>query len=67
MSEEWNQEEKKAEETAGAGEVHKEEKKCKKNKKGTSEKRQNSKNGTAANISTKTQVGDDWNEHIRVQ
>ena len=30
-----NQEEKKAEETAGAGEVHKEEKKCKKNKKGT--------------------------------
>ena len=35
MSEEWNQEEKKAEETAGAGEVHKEEKKCKKNKKGT--------------------------------
>ena len=40
---------------------------AKKNKKGTSEKRQNSKNGTAANISTKTQVGDDWNEHIRVQ
>ena len=39
----------------------------KKNKKVTSEKRQNSKNGTAANISTKTQVGDDWNEHIRVQ
>ena len=35
MSEEWNQEEKKAEETAGAGEGHKEEKKCKKNKKGT--------------------------------
>ena len=26
MSEEWNQEEKKAEETAGAGEVHKEQK-----------------------------------------
>lgn len=40
---------------------------AKKNKKGTSEKRQNSKNGTAANISTKTQVGDDRNEHIRVQ
>ena len=32
MSEEWNQEEKKAEETAGAGEVHKEEKSAKRTK-----------------------------------
>lgn len=39
----------------------------KKEQKGYFRKKTEQQNGTAANISTKTQVGGDRNEHIRVQ